>query len=91
MTEKIVIDVLGWIGSLEVILAYALVSYKPAGAVPAGFYQWLNLTGALFLIINTLFYHAYPSAFVNMVWVVIALTALWKNRLRKLSIATRKS
>ena len=70
-------DVIGWIGSLEVVLAYFLISYQKVDARSV-LYQVLNLTGAIFLIINTIYYGAYPSTFINLVWVGIAGAALVK-------------
>ncbi|MFY0598856.1 MAG: hypothetical protein JXR03_04235 [Cyclobacteriaceae bacterium] len=74
---KLLIDVLGWIGSVEVILAYFLISYKKVDS-DSRLYQLLNLTGAIFLIVNTIYYGAYPSTFINIVWVGIAVFALAK-------------
>ncbi|HEY8401923.1 MAG TPA: hypothetical protein VIK89_11710 [Cytophagaceae bacterium] len=74
---KTIIDIIGWIGGLEVLLAYFLVSsqkIKGTGLV----YQYLNLTGAIFLIINTVYLSAYPSAFVNVIWVGIAGYSIYK-------------
>ena len=78
MTEelvKIIVDVLGWIAAAELITAYALISYKKVDADSALF-QWLNFTGSIFLIINTYYYHAYPSTIVNVFWLFIAFFAL---------------
>ena len=72
-------DILGWIGSFEVIIAYGLISYNRVDG-GSTFYQVLNLTGAILLIINTVYLEAYPSAFINMVWVGIAIAALLKAR-----------
>lgn len=72
---KIFIDIIGWIGSLEVIAAYLLVSFE-FGKVNKKVYQGLNLTGSLFLIINTIYHGAYPSAFVNVIWMIIAFISL---------------
>ena len=72
---KELIDIIGWIGSVEVIAAYGLNSYQKLKS-DSLIFQLLNLTGAIFLIINTVYYHAYPSAFINVVWVVIASIAL---------------
>ncbi|MEM6524474.1 MAG: hypothetical protein AAF693_11805 [Bacteroidota bacterium] len=76
MTE-LIIDVIGWIGSLEVIAAYALISYHrvDASSLP---YQLLNFTGGAFLIINTIYYGAYPSTAINVVWLIIAFIAMIK-------------
>ncbi|MGB3466381.1 MAG: hypothetical protein WBA74_13970 [Cyclobacteriaceae bacterium] len=76
---EIFIEIIGWTGSLEVILAYALVSNnKISSTSPA--YQWLNLTGGVFLIIHTIVHESYPSTFINIVWVIIAVIALWNIR-----------
>ena len=72
---KLLIDVIGWVGSFEVIAAYGLNSYQKLKSDSLSF-QFLNLTGGLFLIINTLYYHAFPSAFINVVWVIIASIAI---------------
>lgn len=81
MTSKNWIDLIGWIGSAEVIAAYVMISYFTITSKLL--YQILNLTGAIFLIINTFYYEAYPSTFTNFVWVTIALVALL--RLKKKS------
>lgn len=81
---KLLIDIIGWIGSIEVIAAYGLNSYqkiKPDSVL----FQLLNLTGALFLIVNTIYYRAYPSAFINVVWVIIAVLSLVRLFLKKKS------
>lgn len=72
---QLLIDVLGWIGSIEVIAAYGLNSYQKIKS-DSVLFQVLNLTGGVFLIINTVYYGAYPSTFINVVWVLIALTSL---------------
>ena len=69
------IEIIGWIGSLEVVIAYALISYtKTTGKSIV--YQLLNLTGAIFLLINTILHGALPASFVNAVWALIAIYAL---------------
>jgi len=75
MKLKLFIDVVGWVGSIEVIAAYGLNSYQVMNSDSMVF-QLLNLTGAIFLIINTIYHRAYPSAFINIVWVIIALIAI---------------
>ncbi len=72
---KIIIDIVGWIGSIEVILAYGLISYHKITAKSL-IYQILNFTGGAFLIINTVYYGAYPSTAINVVWLVIAALAM---------------
>lgn len=74
------IDIGGWIGAVSVLLAYFLVSTGKWQAQSAG-YQGLNLVGGLFLIINTIYFGAYPSSLVNVVWVGIAIYSLVRMRL----------
>lgn len=69
------IDLIGWTGSALVIAAYALITYNKISA-NSMVYASFNLFGSLFLIINTVYYHAMPSAFVNVVWLGIAAWAL---------------
>ena len=77
MTYENWIDLIGWIGSIEVILAYALISMQKVTARNLG-YQLLNGTGAVFLILNTLYYGSYPSTFINVVWLIIAGVAIFQ-------------
>jgi phosphoglycerol transferase MdoB-like AlkP superfamily enzyme len=75
MAPSIYIDIFGWIGSAAVITAYALISLDKLGSRSRA-YQGLNLAGSLGLIVNTAYYRAYPSTFVNVVWLLIAAVAL---------------
>ncbi|QLH32446.1 MAG: hypothetical protein HWD62_08440 [Cyclobacteriaceae bacterium] len=75
------ITALGWIGSVAVIAAYALNSLQKIKSNSTGF-QLLNLTGAVLLIINSIFKEAYPFTFINTVWAVIALVSLFRIKLK---------
>ena len=75
MDTNLLINLVGWMGSVAVILAYVLVSLNRLRGDSVA-YQLLNLVGGLFLIVNTIFWGAYPSTFVNFVWVCIALFAI---------------
>jgi hypothetical protein len=72
---ELLIEILGWVGSIEVVTAYALNSYQKIKSDSLTF-QLLNLSGALFLIINSLYKEAYPFTFINSVWSVIAIVAI---------------
>jgi len=72
---ELLIDMLGWVGSVEVVAAYGLNSYQKIKSDSLTF-QLLNLTGAIFLIINSIYKEAYPFTFINMVWSVIAMVAI---------------
>ncbi|MDZ4714748.1 MAG: hypothetical protein SH819_04695 [Cytophagales bacterium] len=72
---EILIDVLGWSGSVMVILAYGLNSYQRLTSGSLGFVL-LNLFGGIFLIIYSYYYSAFANTFINVVWVLIAIPAL---------------
>jgi hypothetical protein len=85
---KLLVDALGWAGAVLVLVAYAAVSFRKIrpDAVP---YQLANGVGGVLLVINTVYYHAYPSAFVNVVWIAIALAA--RIHLRSQTLAKQRS
>jgi hypothetical protein len=72
-----IIDIIGWIGSIEILAAFGLNSFQKIKSNSLTF-QLLNLTGGIFLIINSIAHEAYPFTFINSVWVVISITALIK-------------
>lgn len=71
------IDPLGWLGSVILVSAYFLISYNRISASSL-LYQWMNLVGSILLLINTAFYGAFPSTFVNIIWIIIAIAALYR-------------
>lgn len=79
---EVFIEVLGWVGSIEVLIAYGLNSYQKLRSDSLMFYI-LNLTGGFLLIIYTIFKGAYASAFINVIWVIIAVIALLKFFMKK--------
>lgn len=76
--EKIIIDILGWAGTILYLIAYGLVSAKKAEG-NSWLYQGLNLFAGALLIVNTLYLRAYPSAGLNIAWVGIAVVTLGRK------------
>lgn len=74
---KIVMDICGWIGSALILIAYFLISNHRVNS-KSFLYQLLNSTGSIFLICNTLYYHTYPVATLNLIWLSIGITSLVK-------------
>jgi hypothetical protein len=72
---KISIDVLGWIGAFMILTAYALISFRRVEGNSIN-YQLLNIFGSIFLVINTYYYGAIPSTLVNIIWAIIAISAI---------------
>ena len=69
------VDILGWIGAVALLAAYALISAHKVKS-HSWLYQGLNLAGSAGLIVNSTYYGAYPSTFVNIIWSGIAIAAL---------------
>jgi hypothetical protein len=69
------IDLLGWIGAAALLSAYWLVSTRRADGAAMS-YQALNLIGSVLVLLNSLYYGAYPSVTVNGVWIVIGVYAI---------------
>ncbi|MGD8553279.1 MAG: hypothetical protein PVG02_06435 [Anaerolineales bacterium] len=82
MTTTLIMDLIGWLGAALVLSAYFLVSTRRLNGDSTSF-QWLNLAGGLGLLINTLFYRAYPSSLVNVVWILIASVTLLRGNSSK--------
>ena len=75
----LLINILGWIGSVLVISAYGFNSYQKINSSSLAF-QLMNLIGGIFLIINSVYKEAYPFTFINSVWVVIAISSLLRTK-----------
>ncbi len=76
--ERIIIDMIGWIGTILYLIAYGLVSAKKAES-DSWLYQGLNIVAGTLLIVNTFYLRAYPSAGLNIAWVGIAVLTLGRK------------
>jgi hypothetical protein len=74
--------VVGWTGAVLILAAYILVSLnRLEGRSPL--FQWMNLVGAAAFAVNGWWHGAFPSATLNIVWVLFAawtLGILWKRK-----------
>lgn len=77
----ILFEIIGWIGTVSILFAYFLNSIQKISSESKS-YQLLNLLGAVFVIANVLYHRAYPSVALNIVWAIIALSALIKDIIR---------
>ena len=75
MTFDLLIDIIGWAGALLLLLAYGLLSARRLEGHSSR-YQLMNIQGSLCLLANAAYHRAFPSAFVNLIWVIIAGVAL---------------
>ena len=74
----LLVEVAGWAGAGALLLAYGLLSAKRIG--PGVTYQVLNLAGAIGLATNAVAHGAWPSACLNLVWLLIGVVALKRWR-----------
>ncbi len=72
------IEIFGWYGTAAIILAYALVSfsYVRAGSL---WYQLLNATGALGVMLSSFSKKDYQPGVLNILWTIIAIIAMCKS------------
>ncbi len=75
--RKIIIEILGWYGTVAIIGAYALSSFAIIKS-DSLIYQMLNLTGALGIVGISLAKKAYQPSVLNIIWSIIALIAILK-------------
>ena len=73
---SIVAEVFGWVGAILVLAAYFLVSTGKAEG-SSNTFQYMNIAGAICLIIYTYYCQAYASFAVNSVWVLIGLRSMY--------------
>ena len=69
-------DVMGWIGTVLVLIAYLLLSTNKINNVKL--YQILNLFASLFMAIGLLPKNAWFSFALQVIWGIIAIIALIK-------------
>lgn len=75
------IETLGWVASGLIVGAYFLnIQGRLEAKDPR--YVWANLIGGLFFVVNTYYHGAYPSALVNVIWVLIAIFSLTQTRVK---------
>lgn len=60
-----------------IIAAYGLVSFAFIEARSFS-YQFLNIGGALGILLNAFWHKAYPSVALNVIWLLIAAVSILK-------------
>ena len=82
MNSKLFIDILGWMGSILYLLAYALVSAKRTEG-DSVLYQGMNVFAGILLVVYTLALGAYATTGLNAVWVLVGLLTLGRKWLTR--------
>jgi hypothetical protein len=76
---KTFIECAGWLGAVLILGAYCLVTTGKLQARSAP-YQWMNIIGAVGFIINSGWNGAWPSAWLNIVWLGIGIYGVTRSR-----------
>ncbi len=75
--NKTLIEIVGWYGAAALIVAYISVSFSWLSP-QSFFFQALNLTGGIAIVLHSLSRKEYPSVVINVMWALVALIALAK-------------
>lgn len=75
--SALLIEAVGWVGALLILGGYWLVSTERLRPTDRLF-QWLNIIGAAGFIVNGVAHGAWPSATLNVLWLLIGLATLWR-------------
>lgn len=73
---KIFVELFGWYGMIAIVTAYALVSFAVLQPTDMT-YQLLNISGALGLGLISFYKKAYQPGVLNIIWIAIAVMAIW--------------
>ena len=74
---KLAIEVIGWTAAAVMLLAYMLLTAGKLSSRSAA-YQWLNVLAGAGFILNSGWNGAYPSAFLNVIWMAIGLYGVFR-------------
>lgn len=72
MYPKLLIDILGWTGSILYLVADTLVSSKKTEG-DSILYQGMNIFAGILLVIYTLYLGAHATTGLNAVWIAIGV------------------
>lgn len=75
--KKLLIEMVGWYGTIAIVGAYALNSFSVIQANTL-LYQLLNMTGAIGIVIVSFSKKSYQPGVLNSIWTIIAAVAIIK-------------
>lgn len=82
MPINLIINILGWTGSVLYLLAYALVSLKKTEG-DSILYQGMNIGAGILLVIYTIYLGAFATTALNAAWVAIGIFTLGRKWLTR--------
>ena len=75
MKKDLIVELVGWYGAVAILMGYTLNTFNVLDSSSI-FYQVLNLTGAIGIVVVSISKGAKQPAVLNFVWAVIALLAI---------------
>ena len=75
MNTNVIIQTLGWVGTVTYLIAYALVSLKKTEG-DSVLYQGMNIFAGVLLVAYSLYFKTYATTGLNATWVCIGLFTL---------------
>jgi hypothetical protein len=75
---KILVEVIGWAAASMMLSAYVLLTTGRLRSLSPT-YQWLNVLSGAGFIVNSGWNGAYPSAFLNLIWMGIGFYGLFRG------------
>jgi hypothetical protein len=80
--EDLLVQIIGWIGTFLIVLAYFLVTYNKVSSTGKT-YALMNLFGAIGIGINVYFHRAWPAVIMELIWALIAISSLVKIAVKR--------
>jgi hypothetical protein len=77
--SKFAIELIGWAAAGLLLTAYVLLTIGRLSPRSRA-YQWLNVAAGAGLIVNSGWNGAYPSVFINVVWMAVGLYGVFGRR-----------
>jgi hypothetical protein len=75
---KILIEIIGWVAAAMMLSAYVLLTTGRFSS-HSPLYQWFNVLSGAGFIVNSGWNGAYPSAFINVMWMAIGLYGVFRG------------
>jgi hypothetical protein len=75
---KLFIEILGWLSAVTMLGAYVLLTLGRLQS-SSGVYHWLNIVSSAGIVVNSSWNGAYPSVFMNAVWIAIGLYGVFSH------------
>lgn len=76
--RRVIAEICGWYGIAAILTAYACVNFAVIDSQHY-IYQILNLTGAIGVIVVSIYKRVWQTLVLNIVWVAIAVVGLIRS------------